>query len=394
MICASVADVLALLGDEALQAGRGEARHRFLGYLRQPKWRPSNFHSWLDECLEVGRRGLPAYYHALQDIVVTVGLHLGMQVEYGSYSPCAGLASWDGRWLTTSGKTILVEVKSSAWPASSARQLGSYLDATATTTADCQARATGLYVIGRGSAESLIDQIKGGEYRGRLKVITCRDLIRLWELRDELEPTLGSARSLAMVQSLLLPFESVNVGALLDVIHGLAAAGPGPDAALPTSPTASPAPSSLTRWGREELWEFLESCRPEQVGLLAALSSTAEEGVAATHIVAWMQHGSGLLESGLADLRMDAKAIASARGALARRARLAGREGFIEVSAGRYRIKGPYLGWVRHWLTVKGHLNQTSSAGERAEPFRRPGIEELIGPRLMAPVAAALAGKG
>ena len=116
----SLSDILELLGEGGLAERYEERKARFRAFLQQPKWEPEDFAPWLEECLERGCAAKPVYFYAFQDAVVTIGYHLGLEVEYGLYGHRDDL-SYDGKWITPEGHIILLEVKTSPWPVPSVR---------------------------------------------------------------------------------------------------------------------------------------------------------------------------------------------------------------------------------------------------------------------------------
>ena len=109
----SITDVLALLGGPGLDDSNDAVRRRYRQFLLQPKWSPQDIGGWINECLELGSRARPEFYFALQDLVVSMGVQFGMEVEFGSYTGAGAQVPFDGRWRTAQGHDILVEVKSS-----------------------------------------------------------------------------------------------------------------------------------------------------------------------------------------------------------------------------------------------------------------------------------------
>ncbi len=370
----SISDALALLGDAALEDSKPQLRERFLEFIRQSKWQPDDFRYWIEGCLAKGSRQRPAYYYALQDIVVTIGMHLGMKVEYGSYSSYQPGVPWDGRWWTSDNSCIIVEVKASAWPSAS------YLDVCAALEDAAEDRLYGLFVVGQGSTRELIEQIKGGEYRNQLKVISCNDLVRLWRLKMNLERTASDQRAARMVQSVLLPFESVNVGSLVNIIYEVAARQDCEKqeqvATPPAKPTAQP-------WQPAELWAFLDDSQPTQVALLMALSCSTEPSVPMAVVVQRMKQAARWLPHIPQDVEFNAKSVGGARAGFSKRAHALGKESFLDVAGSHYRIKDRYKECIAEWLRERGlDVDCTAVAKRDAEEGLLPPFEPLVNKRL------------
>ncbi len=78
-------------------------------------------------------------------------------------------------------------------------------------------------MIGDSDVQHLVDQIKGGQYRNRLRLISFKDLSDLWQLKVDVEEVAGKDQAAGRIQSVLLPIESVNVGNFVQLILEIAA---------------------------------------------------------------------------------------------------------------------------------------------------------------------------
>ena len=183
MATASIEDVLGLLG-EPLADKNEKVKTRFRDYVAQTKWTPDDYRVWLTECAEKGGRNTESriFYNALQDIVVSLGARLGMEIEYGRYSGSQQEAAFDGLWKRTSGEVVVIEVKTSPWPVDKVSQLGDYLRELAKAKEWDLANVYGLYVIGPGDYEALVTQIRGSDWRNQIRLISFENLLRLIEL--------------------------------------------------------------------------------------------------------------------------------------------------------------------------------------------------------------------
>lgn len=346
----SIADILALVGGPGLDDSTTDARQRFRAFLCQPKWSPEDLRAWIEECLELASRVRSEYYFVLQDIVTSIGTHLGFEVEFGSYTGTGADIPYDGKWRAITGETILLEVKSSPWPLGSVSQLGQYMDEHGLANGEDSQNVFGIYAIGYGDFSALIDQIKGSEYRNRIKVISFGDLLRLFSLRETLEQQMPSERVLQVIQDLLLPFESVNVGSILEIIQGVATA------ALPEGEAAQPMLSEGTdrNWRRSELHEFLDGCQPNQIAMFLALCSAPECQLAGEDVVSRMRALAPVVPGLDEHQAFTAKTIGGARSGLSKREQQIGRDSVIESANGRYGIREQYREWVIEWLRGRG----------------------------------------
>jgi len=348
----SIIDVIALLGGPGLDDSSEETRDRFRAFLSQPKWSPDDLHAWLEECVELASRAQPEFYFALQDIVVSMGVHFGFEVEFGSYTGTAVPIPFDGKWQTLAGEEILIEVKSSPWPLGSTNQLGQYMDAYDATETDDTQRSYGIYAIGNGDFTGVIEQIKGGEYRNRIKVVSFRDLIRLFSLRNLLKQQMPLRRIHELMQNLMLPFESVNIGSILEIIQGVAVSS----SVREDMDIIDPEPTSSREWRHSELCEFLKECQPNQVALLLALCSVPNCELPGEELVARMRCIAPSVPGLPRDQVISNKTIGGTRSGMSKREQQLGKDGILESRNGRYLIRPEYCEWVVDWLRDEGYL--------------------------------------
>lgn len=350
----SISDILALLGEGGLEDRFQERKARFRRFLAQDKWRPADFAGWIEECLEKGSSARPSYFHALQDIVVSVGIHLGMEVEYGTYGQGPDIG-FDGKWSAYGGRTILLEVKASPWPVPSVHQLGSYMDRYVPRYDVAPSKVYGLFVVGPGDCAPLLDQIKGSEYRSRMKLIQVADLLRLWELQLQLRERSDPDAVKRTIQNLLLPFESVNVGSLLTLIEEVARRS--------TADAGGRAETAGVRreWGRSELTELLEATTPAQRTLLAALASSRAEPVGGRKVVELMRRAAERCANVLDADTISHRTFAGALASLLRTCHQQDREPIIQKTSEGYRIAPRYMDWIVQWASGEGLLMEDAS---------------------------------
>jgi hypothetical protein len=378
MAAVSIGDILLLLGEIGLDDQRPEARDRFRRMLAQGKWQVADLRQWIEECLQSGSRVQPQFYYALQDIVTSLGYHLGMEVEYGSYAGSQSAIAFDGRWTLANGQTILVEVKSNPWPLGSAGQLGNYMELFCQRYRRPPTEVFGLFAIGSGDFQPIIDQIKGSEFRNRQKVVSFEDLLRMVEVAQRLPCKNGQA-AVSLAQNLLLPFESVNVGTLLDIITQVsesrveaARAERKPETTAPrTGLFREPARpgDGLCEWQRPELEEYLDTCKPMQYALVMALAFSPQPWVNLDRMVELMQAATGYIPGMPQGYTCTPKAVGGARSGISKRQQQLGREAFIVTRGTRYTLHERYRAWIRDWLTEQGlvipaHLTVEGAGGE------------------------------
>lgn len=219
----TIEPVLRLLG-ESLSDSYESARNRFRQFIEEPQWTINDYRAWIAECIAKGNRSEGRiYYNALQDLIVSIGKRLGFEIRYGRYTGSSSEVANDGCWIGKDAFYVLTEVKTSAWPVESVGQLGGYRQDYAHQNGVPLGQVSGLYIIISGEFTALVDQIKGSDHRSVLRIISFEHLLKLWQLKTDLEPIAGPDEAAAKVQKLLLPIESVNVGEFIDVIMEIAA---------------------------------------------------------------------------------------------------------------------------------------------------------------------------
>jgi hypothetical protein len=342
----SIADILRLLGDEGLEERYDARKNRFRDLITQPKWAPDDFRAWIADCLDLLSPTAPTYAFAFQDLVVAVGDHLGMTAEFGLYSHSPDIA-YDGKWTTFAGRIILVEAKASPWPVPSVHQLGSYMERYALRYSVSPDNIFGLYVTGPGDCVPVIDQIKGSEFRNRMKLIQSADLLRLWDLKGRLEESMDSAAAARMVQSLLVPFESVNVGSLLDIIYEVWQRGEFGEARPPDEPADE-------EWRRSEVLQLLDAANPSQKALLAALASIGPDASPPDTVVDYMKQAATRMTEAIDAETVTRRTLQGALAAFGRSRRDKHKESLVENTSEGYRITPRYYHWIADWAGELG----------------------------------------
>jgi len=334
---------------------KSETKDRFREFLLKDRWQPEHFEAWIQECVSKGDASHKIWYNALQDVTVAIGSHLGFDVEFGRYSGSKQEIAFDGLWRRTSGEVILVEVKASGWPVTSIGQLGQYVEQYTELHGASETDVFGLYVIGGSDVQHLIDQIKGGKYRNRLRLISFKDLIALWRLKADLDTITGKDTSATRVQNILLPIESVNVGnfvqLMLEVAELKSAAIVDQPPVQPTGPTAEP-------WEKAELFSFFQGNTDWQNACLTVLSSTDEERIPSNRLLR--------LAAKVAEVHFPSVAEEPLKNVAGPRAgfkmRRGDKEDFISSkwdSDGTqwqnfYWLKPQYREWIREWISSRG----------------------------------------
>ena len=209
-------DLLSLVGD--LEDG-SEASSRFRKYL-ESRTDFDNLKSYINEAL-VGKG--EQSNKALQDLVNAVGTKLDFDIEYGRYRGVRSpeIIGYDGLWKSDEGKYIVIETKTTSAYQIDTSVIVGYIQQLAQKGDVAEEDTFGIYVIGRFDVSGLENNIKGAGLTHKLRVISCDDLIELLRLKDEAKLSHGQ------ILSLMLPFDNVNIGGILEVIKAIL--GPEPD---------------------------------------------------------------------------------------------------------------------------------------------------------------------
>jgi hypothetical protein len=203
-----------------------DSQKKFRDFISKEKWKLNDFQRWLDEAVQ---RKLPKEF---QDIVTLLGKRLGFNVEFGYYSQMPGKTPYDGLWESDKLR-IVIETKLGTWIRYDINQLGEYLDRVSSERGG-NLTTYGMYVVGQTEdLGPLSDQVRGNRYANRIRIISHVALLKLVEIceRTPLENE--------QVSKILIPFDAVNVGELVELIQMLVeevigTEGPG------LSPSSSP----------------------------------------------------------------------------------------------------------------------------------------------------------
>jgi|WetSurMetagenome_2_1015567.scaffolds.fasta_scaffold264882_1 hypothetical protein len=236
---------------------------RFREFLTED-WEVENYEFWIKDCLEKNLN------KELQDIIVSLGAKLGFEVEYGRYAGKQGEIGVDGIWKRSGGETIALEVKAATWPGPDISQLANYMSQLAKERGWDLSKVYGLYIIGDQNSTSLVAQIKGSHPKD-MRVIKYADLLRLYQLKLDLDSVSGPEAGTDRIQKILLPFENIDIGDFISLILEIAefkhASEEEPD--IEAEDTES---ELLLAWSSAELLEYLNESTPIQKALLAILA--------------------------------------------------------------------------------------------------------------------------
>lgn len=348
-----IKDILNLIGNE-LKDGIEQTK-RFREFIEKDKWASEQIKKWLDECINKSSGAHDPYNRAFQDLVISLGKRLGFEVQYGRYTGKSGEENYDGIWKRENGDTIILEVKTSTWPIGSVSQLGEYLDQLAKK--EGNKNVFGLYVIGKGNVQPLIEQILGSKYKDRMRLILYDDLMEIINLKEELEPVIGERQAIEKVQNLLLPIESVNIGNIVRLIIEIATTkSTAVEEQIEEKIEKESTEEEEEPWTKAELLSYLKDTTPYQRLLLAALVQVDKEPATSKQVTFLMNEIAKRRSSEGIDKKITGRDIAGARAGLKMRRKPLKKEDIIESSWSHaerdyiYKIKDDYKQIVIDWV--------------------------------------------
>jgi len=201
----SLKDLKELYGE--LKDGE-ESQEKFRAFISQEKWKLDDYKRWLDEAVQ------EKLSKEFQDIVTVLGERLGFKKKFGYYSSVKDDISYDGLWENDDLR-IVIEAKLGAWIRNDVNQLGKYLDKMSSEKKDNK-KTYGMYVVGSTDEDQLrsfSEQIRGSDYTKKIRLISYVDLLKLVDIKEK------NDLSNDQVSKILIPFDDVNVGKLVEIIN-------------------------------------------------------------------------------------------------------------------------------------------------------------------------------
>lgn len=263
-----------------LSDGNEPLKTRFREFLAED-WDVENYEFWIQDCLTHG------LHRELQDILVSLGAKLGFEIEYGRYAGKQGEIGVDGIWKRPSGEVIALEVKAATWPGPDISQLANYMGQLAKERGWDSSKLYGLYIVGDQNTTSLVAQIKGSHPKD-MRVIRYTDVLRLYQLKLDLDIISGVGTGASRIQKILLPFENIDVGEFISLILEIAEFKQASEE-VPEVVAETTEPESLTAWSSADLISYLNESTPTQKALLAILArAPANEWMWRKQIIAEM----------------------------------------------------------------------------------------------------------
>jgi len=351
-----IKDVLNLLGRELKD--NGEQAKRFREFIEQEKWKTEQIKKWLGECIANSSGPHDPHNRAFQDLIISMGKRFGFEICYGRYTGKSGEENYDGIWEREGRDTIVLEVKTSTWPIGSVSQLGDYLEELSKKK-DTK-NVFGLYVIGKGDVQPLIEQILGSKYKDSMRLILYEDLIEILNLKEELEPVIGKENAIEKIQNLLLPIESINIGNVVRLILEIATTKSTlveeKFAFIEKGEIEEVSEEGNEPWTKAELLLYLKDTTTYQRMLLGALVQVDKEPATSKTVTFLMNEIAKRKPLEGIDKKITGRSIAGARAGLKMRRKPLGKEDIIESSWSHaerdyvYKIKDEYKYIVVDWV--------------------------------------------
>lgn len=200
--------VLVFAGDGKLKDGNNTSEE-FREYLAHVS--SNELSTYAKQCLESPflDSGL-----ALQDIANEVGKRLGFVIEHGRYRGNSTTIGFDGLWSTTSGETILIEVKTTDAYRLSLDTAAKYRKQLIQEKRLTEEESSILYIVGRTDTGDLEAQIRGSKYAWEIRLISMEALLRLLKIKEELE----DQQTLTRIRDILMPQEFTRVDGIIDLV--------------------------------------------------------------------------------------------------------------------------------------------------------------------------------
>ncbi|MBZ0221169.1 MAG: hypothetical protein K8I01_12155 [Candidatus Methylomirabilis sp.] len=152
--------------------------------------------------------------HALQDLINQIGRRLGFIVSYGRYRGKASQIGHDGLWKTSQGASIVVEVKTTDAYRLDLDVIAGYRRSLIKSGDIENENSSMLIVVGREDTGGLEAQIRGSKYAWDIRLISVDSLIRLLNLKEEIE----DPGIMQKIRAILTPQEYTKVDGIIDLV--------------------------------------------------------------------------------------------------------------------------------------------------------------------------------
>lgn len=155
---------------------------------------------------------------ALQDIMNEVGRRLGFSVTNGLYRGKKNAIGFDGLWSLPMGHAIVVEVKTTDAYRIDLNSIAKYRKRLATSERVDVENSSILIVVGRADTGDLEAQIRGSQHAWSTRLISIDALIRLMQLREEIE----EPSTVDRIHRVLIPREFTRLDEIVELLFSTA----------------------------------------------------------------------------------------------------------------------------------------------------------------------------
>ena len=203
-----VEQIVGFAGDGKL-GDKNSAPEEFRAFLAQT---PGDVLSqYANDCLENSFKdsGL-----ALQDIVNEIAKRLEFDVEAGRYRGTKKDIGHDGIWTAPDGHSIVAEVKTTDAYRLPIETVAGYRRCLIKANRISEDTSSILVIVGREDTGELEAQIRGSRHAWDVRLISIDALIRLMQIRQELDSPIAEAQ----IRALLVPREYTRVDGIIDLV--------------------------------------------------------------------------------------------------------------------------------------------------------------------------------
>jgi hypothetical protein len=176
----SFRQIIQLAGDGRLRDGNA-ASHEIRDWLAAIPL--ERLRACVEECLAQPFEDGPL---ALQDAANEIGVRLGFEVSRGRYRGVRGEVGNDGLWRAGDGFSLLVEVKTTDAYRINLDTVAAYKDDLLRNGNIDSHRCSILIAVGRQDTGDLEAQIRGSQHAWDIRLISLEALLRLAEVKEEL----------------------------------------------------------------------------------------------------------------------------------------------------------------------------------------------------------------
>jgi hypothetical protein len=155
---------------------------------------------------------------ALQDVVNEIGRRLGFTVTNGRYRGTQNEIGNDGLWVSATGDTLVVEVKTTDAYRIDLDSIAEYRNKLVRGGNITEKRSSILIVVGREDTGGFEAQVRGSRHAWDVRLISIDALLHLMKLREEVEDPVIMHK----ITSILIPHEYTKVDGIIDVVFSTA----------------------------------------------------------------------------------------------------------------------------------------------------------------------------